>query len=320
MSKLAFLDVVLPNMLERLRAHVPPGVEFVAAGDESSEHRATLAADADYLVVWQGGVSPEVLAGAPRVRLIQKVGQGVDNVDTAGARARGIPVCNTGGANTTSVAEYAILLMLAIQRRFSWIVADVREGMWPKFEYRGVSWELSGKKIGIIGLGNIGRKVARRLCGWECELAYHDILEMPAELERELGVTRMTRDELLEWADIVTLHVYLDERSRGLIGARELSIMKPAAVLINTSRGPVVDEAALIGALRSKRIAAAALDVLPQEPPDPRNPLLRMDNVIVTSHAAAGTWDALERTIVDAMANVARVERGEPPLNVQDGV
>ncbi|MCC7106536.1 MAG: 2-hydroxyacid dehydrogenase [Chloroflexi bacterium] len=320
MPTILFLDTVAPEALERLRAYVPSGLEFIAAGSRSREGQLALAREADYLLVWQGGVDAEMLAAAPRARLIQKVGQGTDNIDREGARARGVPVCNTGGANTTSVAEYTILLMMAVHRRFPWIVADVREGLWPNFKYRRDSWEINGKKIGIIGLGTIGRKVARRLQGWECELAYHDVAEIPPDVERDLGIRRLPKEDLLSWADIVTLHVFLDERSRGLIGARELERMKPTALLINASRGPVVDEKALIHALRTGQIAGAGLDVLGLEPVDPRSPLLKMENVVVTSHVAAGTWDALERTIAEAMENIRRVEAGHRPENIQNGL
>lgn len=197
---------------------------------------------------------------------------------------------------------------------------DVRDGAWPKWEYRGVSYEISGKKVGIIGLGNIGRKVAQRLQGWECDLAFNDVVDIPAELQRELRLTHMNKDDLLSWADILTLHVYLDEGTRRLIGARELALMRPSSILINASRGSVIDEPALIAALQEGRLFGAGLDVLEQEPPDPRNPLLAMENVIVTSHIGAGTWDAVERTIVWAMENCARVERGERPRFIQNGV
>jgi phosphoglycerate dehydrogenase-like enzyme len=197
---------------------------------------------------------------------------------------------------------------------------DVRDGAWPKWDYREVSREISGKNVGLIGFGNIGRKVAQRLGGWDCQVAFHDIVELPDEVKRRLNISPMGMDDLLRWADILSLHVYLDESSRGLIGARELALMRQSAILINTSRGEVVDEGALIAALDQGRLFGAGLDVLDDEPPDPHNPLLAMDNVVVTSHIAAGTWDSLERTVRWAMANCARVERGEWPQFVQNGV
>lgn len=319
MAKLVFVDTVLPEVLDRIRAHVPAGCELVVAGPDPEERRR-LVVDADCLLVWGGGISPQLLAAAERVRMIQKIGQGVDNIDLEGARRRGIPVCNAGAANTTSVAEHTILLMLAVYRRLVHLHRDVHAGRWPRFEYRAISREISGKKVGIIGLGNIGRKVAQRLQGWECEVAYHDIVEIPREVQQALNVRPMAKDDLLRWADIVTLHVYLDQRSYHLIGARELRLMKPSAILINASRGPVVDESALVEALRSGRLLGAGLDVFEQEPPDPSNPLLQLDNVITTPHVAAGTWDALERTIRWAMENVGRAMRGERPLHIQNGV
>jgi phosphoglycerate dehydrogenase-like enzyme len=252
--------------------------------------------------------------------MIQKVGQGVDKIDLEGARRRGIPVCNAGATNTTSVAEHTILLMLAVYKRLTAMYLDLRDGRWPKWEYRPVSHEISGKRIGIVGLGNIGRKVAQRLQGWECELAYFDLAEVPADVQASLRVRPMGLDDLLGWADIVTLHVFLADGSRHLIGARELGLMQPTAILVNAARGGVVDEAALIAALRDGRLAGAGLDVLAEEPTDPRNPLLTMDNVVVSAHVAGATWEALELTIAWSMENCARLERGERPLSIQNGV
>jgi phosphoglycerate dehydrogenase-like enzyme len=317
--RIVFVDTVLPTILNRLQASTPPGFELVVAGPEPAERRRLLK-EADYLLTWSGPVGTELLDSAERVKLVQKVGQGVDNIDLAAARARGIPVCNAGGANTTSVAEHTILLMLSVYRRITALQNDVKGGSWPKWEYREVSREISGRNVGLIGLGNIGRKVAQRLGGWECQVAFNDIVDVPEDARHRLNVSPMGLDNLLRWADIVSLHVYLDEATRGLIGAAELALMRPSAILINTSRGEVVDEGALIAALDQGRLFGAGLDVMHREPPDPRNPLLAMDNVVVTSHIAAGTWDSLERTIRWAMANCARVERGEWPEFVQNGV
>jgi phosphoglycerate dehydrogenase-like enzyme len=319
LARIVFVDTVLPAILNRLQASTPRGFELVVAGPDPAERRR-LVREADYLLTWSGPVGNELLDSAERVKLVQKVGQGVDNIALSAARARGIPVCNAGGANTTSVAEHTILLMLSVYRRITALHKDVRDGAWPKWEYREVSREISGKNVGLIGLGNIGRKVAERLKGWECRVAFHDIIEVTDEVKNRLNVSPMGMDDLLRWADILSLHVYLDQASRGLVGARELALMRPSAILINTSRGEVVDEGALIAALDLGRLFGAGLDVLRDEPPDPSNPLLAMDNVVVTSHIAAGTWDSLERTIRQAMANCARVERGEWPQFVQNEV
>lgn len=319
LPKIVFVDSTEPAILERLRAYTPAGFEFVDAGPDPADRRR-LAKDADYLLVWAGPLPANLLAGAERVRLIQKVGQGVDKIDLEGARRRGIPVCNAGATNTTSVAEHTILLMLAVYKRLTAMYLDLRDGRWPKWEYRPVSHEISGKRVGIVGFGNIGRKVAQRLQGWECELAYYDPIEVPADVQRALGARPLPLDELLAWSDLVTLHVFLSAESRHLIGARELNLMKSSAILVNAARGEVVDEAALVAALRAGQLAGAGLDVLAQEPTDPRNPLLTMDNVVVSAHVAGATWEALERTIGWAMENCARVERGERPLSIQNGV
>ena len=176
--------------------------------------------------------------------------------------------------------------------------------------------ELTGKTVGIIGLGRIGSRVARRLQGWECDLIYDDIIAPDPELVSQLSLEKVERDELLETSDLITLHVPLNRQTRGMISDREFDLMKPTAVLINACRGPVVDEAALIRAMNENKIMAAGVDVLEVEPTPENNPLIDMDNVLITPHLAAFTQEAGEKSRAFAMYNCSLVSRGEDPESV----
>ncbi len=317
---IGFLDSVSPVVAEVLRAEAPPGTRFEMLATRSKEARLELASRADVLLGWAGPIYREEIEANPRLRLIQKTGQGVDDVDLETATRLGIPVCNGGGANALTVAEFAILLMLALARRLRQLESDLRNGGWPNFAYRGISFDLAGKTIGIVGLGNIGKQVAKRLRGWDCEVLYFDVVRPTAEVESALGVTYTPLDELLTRVDLLTLHVDLNDSTHHLIGARELALLRPGTRLVNCCRGPVVDEPALIDALQRGQLAGAALDVVEREPIDLDSPLLGLPNVVLTPHAAAGTLDCVTRMVRGAMANISRVLAGEPAHNVVNGV
>ena len=172
---------------------------------------------------------------------------------------------------------------------------------------------LEEKTVGIVGLGRIGRAVAKRLHGWECEIVYTDVVDIPKEVEQQLHASRLPLDELLAASDVVTLHIPLERTTYHMIGERELGLMKKTAILINACRGPVVDEAALIKALQDGRIAGASLDVLEEEPARPDNPLLSMKNVIVTPHSASRAIESMLTSTKFAIENVSRLARGEEP-------
>lgn len=320
MPTIAFLSVLPPALFELLQRATPAGFTLLAVSAETEAERLAVAHEADYLMVWGGGVSGRLIEVASRARLIQKVGRGFDDIDLAAAGRRGIPVANAGETNGVAVAEHTILLMLAVYRQMGRLDAAVRQGRWFKFELRLGSFELYRKRVGIIGLGAIGKKVARRLQGFECEVAYYDIVRPELQTERALGASFLPRAELLASSDIVTLHVPLQADTRGLIGREELRLMRRSAVLINTARGAVVDEPALYQALQNRWLAGAGLDVYAHEPPDPANPLLELENVVLSPHVAGGTLEAAERTIRAAMDNVLRVEQGELPLNAVGSV
>ncbi len=251
---------------------------------------------------------------APRLKLVQLLSAGYDDVDLEAARRAKVPVSNNGGANAISVAEHALMLMLAVSRRVIWQHGNVSGGRWRGNGPAPRMYELFDKTLGIVGLGTIGKKVARLAKAFGMRVQYYDIARLSEDAEDALGVRFRLLRELLKSSDVVSLHVPLNESTRGMIGAGELALLKPAAILVNTCRGPVVDEAALYRALSGGKLFGAGLDVFDQEPPPADNPLLKLDNVLLTAHFAGPTWDNHVARFRNAFDNVQRVHRGEPPL------
>ena len=317
MPKVVFFTNLAPETAALLTQHAPPDYEVVTAATSLPDaEKAALVEDADFLILFPGVIGESVLRAARRLKLIQLVSAGFDQLDLALCRELGIPVANNGGANAIDVAEHTIALILAWYRRMGEMDANVRNGRWNAIDSGIHTHTIRGKQVGIVGLGNIGRRVAALLNAFGADMVYADAVPAPQEVEQSLGVVRVPLDELLERSDIVTLHVPLNAQTRGLISHRELARMKPTALLVNTCRGPVVDEAALVDALRRGQIAGAALDVLAQEPPAADNPLFQMKNVLLTPHIAGVTRDTWGRRGVFIFQNLQRVCNGEPPLAV----
>lgn len=303
------------NDTDTARELAPAGFDLVLASPDSPEFKVALA-DAEYFVgLTSGQMSDEFFRAAPKLKLVQLVSAGYDRVDIGAARRARVPVSNNGGANSIAVAEHAMLLMLAVNRRLHWQHANVVAGRWRGNDPASVRlYELHGKTLGIIGLGSIGKKVARYARAFNMTVSYFDIMRLTEDGEDALGARFRSLPEILRGSDVVSLHVPLTPSTHKLIGARELGLMKSSAILINTCRGPVVDEAALYEALSSGRIAAAGLDVFEEEPTPPNNPLFHLDNVILTPHLAGPTWDNQSARFRNAFDNVQRVERGDKPL------
>jgi phosphoglycerate dehydrogenase-like enzyme len=271
--------------------------------------------DAEYLMGFVRHLPDEAFLQASRLKLIQVLSAGYDRVNIAGARKARVPVCTNGGANSVAVAEHAILLILAVYRKLVAYHQNVAAGRWNQGIPRTVDiYELEGKTVGIIGMGNIGQQVARRLNAFDANILYYDEIRQSPEVEERLGARFVPLETLLETADVVSLHVPLNDSTRGMIDAQALERMKPKAILINTCRGPVVQEDALIDALRSGQILAAGLDTQAHEPADPANPLLKLPNVTLTPHSAGPTVDSFRKRFSNGYANIQRVANGDPPL------
>jgi len=265
----------------------------------------------------------ELVKRTPTVKLVQTPSAGTDMYDKPTLAKMSVPVANHGGANAVAVAEHAIALMVAVYRKLDRQIACVKAGTWsdpivamPEGEFH----TLVGKRVGIVGLGRIGSRVAKRLYGWECEVVYHDIKDFSREYVEAAHAERVGFESLLKTCDIVSLHVPLDPPTHHMVSERELQMMKRTAVLINTCRGPVVDEAALIRALGDKVIFGAGLDVTEVEPIEMGNPLLGMDNVILTPHQATRAIESVMNAKKFVVENISRLARGEPVESIVDPV
>jgi lactate dehydrogenase-like 2-hydroxyacid dehydrogenase len=249
-------------------------------------------------------------AAGPELKVISSFSVGIDNVDVAAASARGIPVGNTPGVLTDATADMAFALLLAAGRRIVEGAQGVRMGRWktwgPAFM---LGADLAGATLGIVGFGRIGRAVARRAGGFGMRIIFSD----PSQVTPEPGVNaaQVDLDTLLREADFISLHVPLTDETRGLINADTLGRMKSTAVLVNTSRGPVVDQQALYEALFSKRIFAAALDVTVPEPLPVNHPLLTLENCLIVPHIASASWRTRERMSLMAAENLIAGLKGE---------
>jgi len=214
-----------------------------------------------------------------------------------------------------AVAEHAMMLMLAVMKKLAWQHANCMTGKWRVGDFDQTRlFELAGKTLGIVGLGNIGKKVARRAKAFDMQVQYYDIVRLNEDQEDALGVRFVLLDELLQTSDVVSLHVPLTERTQKLMGDREFALMKPTAFFINTCRGPVVDEVALHKALTTRRIAAAGVDVMEQEPPPANHQFFELDNITITPHMAGPTWENWGKAFRNAFDNIQRVAAGERPL------
>ena len=297
------------------RDMAPAGFDLVIATPGSAEFRAALPG-AHYLVgLGDPSMDDGFYRGVPHLRLVQLLSAGYDRCDIEAARRAGVPIANNGGANSVAVAEHALLLMLAVSRRLIWQHANVSAGRWRTNDWQDKHLhELSGRMLGIVGLGTIGKKVARLGAAFGMQVQYYDIARLNEDAEDALGARFRLFAEVLRTSDIVSLHVPLSAATRHMVGAAELASMKPSAILINTCRGPVVDEAALFEALSTGVIEGAGLDVFDTEPPPPDNRLFALENVVLTAHMAGPTWENRFKRFRNAFDNIQRVERGDAPL------
>lgn len=255
----------------------------------------------------------ELLDRAPRLKVISNIAVGYDNVDVAACTERGIAVCNTPGVLTDATADLTLALMLAVSRRVAEADRFTRSGAWRYWTPTLLlGQDLSESTVGIVGMGRIGQEVARRVKAFRSRILYHNRHRRP-EVEAELGATYASLPELLEQSDFVSLHVPANAETRNLIGADELSRMKPTAYLINAARGTVVDQPALVTALREGKIAGAGLDVFAPEPISAGDPLLALENVVLMPHVGAATVRTRQRMAELAARNLLAVLAGEPP-------
>jgi glyoxylate reductase len=260
-------------------------------------------------------VDSELMDAGPRLRVVSNYAIGYDNIDVQAATERGIVVCNTPGILTDTTADFAFTLMACVARRVTEAERYVRAGRWKTWgPMLCLGYDLHGATLGLVGLGRIGEGVAKRASGFEMRLLYHDVFRQPS-LEQELGLVFTDLETLLRESDFVSLHTPLTSETYRMIGAEQFGMMKETAILVNTSRGQVVDQAALYDALVAGRIAGAGLDVTDPEPIDPHDPLLEMDNCVVVPHIASAS--VATRTLMATMAaeNLVAGLQGRMPRN-----
>ena len=316
-ARVVFIHGLPQRIVDVVISFNPAGfATTVVGGKTPEEQQMTIVKDGDFIMTYRAKLSDRVLRSAAKARLVQILSAGYDNMNLRLLRELKVPCANNGGANSWAVADHVVLLILSLYRRLLASDQATREGRWNAPIDGMNTFEMANKVVGVLGIGNIGRQVARRVQGFDATVQYYDIFPLPPERERELRIKRASLEELFRTSDIITCHAPLTRDTRHVVNRERIAMMKPTAVLINTSRGPVVDEAALAEALQHKRIAGAGLDVFEKEPVDPGNPLLRMDNVVVTSHTAGTTWDTWSRRADFAYQNMKRVWEGQPPQAV----
>jgi phosphoglycerate dehydrogenase-like enzyme len=277
------------------------------ADDERELIRRIGAARAAINIRAHARFSDAVFAACPALKLVSVWGTGTDNIDVHAAGMRGVTVCNTPGINAFAVAEHALTLMLAVARKIPILDAEMRQGRWP----REMLTQLLGKTLGVFGMGAIGARVAAlghgigmHVLGWS---ARGDDARI-----RAAGARPAAKEEMLRTADVVSLHVRLTPETRAFIGRKELALMKPEAILVNTGRGALVDREALLAALKERRIAGAGLDVFHQEPLAPGDPILSLPNVVRSPHNAGQTPEVIRDGLLAALENVESFLRGTP--------
>jgi phosphoglycerate dehydrogenase-like enzyme len=317
-AKVVFIHGVSQPVLKAITSLNPEGFTTIPVDGKATPEEKQIEAvrDADFILWFSARLSERVLRSAKKARLVQGLSAGYDSINLKLLRELNLPCANNGGANSWAVADQAVLAMLTLYRRLAQADRSTREGRWRAAIDGTNTFEMAGKVVGIMGFGNIGQKVARRVQAFDATVQYYDKFPLPPARERELNVKRVSLEELFRTSDIVSCHAPLTNETRHVVNRQRLATMKPSAILVNTSRGEVVDEAALHEALRDKRIASAGLDVFEKEPVDPANPLLRLENVVVSPHSAGTTWDTWFRRAEFAYANMKRVWAGEPPQAV----
>lgn len=304
-----YLDHLNEHMEKMAMGICPPDVTLRFLDPTVGEKGALEDADCFFVTTFQ--LTREIIDQAPNLKLIQRTGVGVDMVDVAYAKEKGIPVSICKGFNASSVAELAILDMLALYRRLITLDSLGKKGQWHTWTYRHDSYELRDKTVGIVGGGAIGREVIKRVKAFGTSVLYSDVRPMTPADEQALGCRFAPLDELLAASDIVSLHVPLMAGTRGMIGPAQFERMKDSAILINTARSQLIDPDALVQALKTHQIWGAAVDVF-----EPDDPLFGLDglNLITTPHIGAATYDNYDRVYRFCMENAQRIGRGEEPL------
>ncbi|PRY22126.1 D-3-phosphoglycerate dehydrogenase [Aliiruegeria haliotis] len=302
-----------PEMYAMIAARMGEGLELVTLDTDDDAERKAKIAECEVAIVAAKPLTAEVISAAKKLELVHHQGVGYhDTVATDALAARGIRLALTPEGTTIGVAEHTVLLALGAARRAAFADAELRQGRWHVNALRPVSVELFDKTVGFIGFGRIGQEAARRFAAFGTRRLYHDPA-VPASAD--LPAEPAAFDDVIAQSDILSLHLPLSDATSHLISAEVIGRMKPEAILVNTARGGIVDDAALASALADGRLLAAGLDVFEGEPIDPDNPFCGLPNVFLTPHISAGTRDALGHKMTALFANIDRFRNGDALAN-----
>lgn len=315
MRKIALYGLFNPEVVKAFKTAFQDEFEVVEVAQEGDY---TELRDSEYIINRVFYMPSEIFEQAICLKMVQKWGAGFEKLDIDAAAKYGVPVVNCIGINAAPVAELTVLLMLSAMRKLIPQVEALKRGLWARDEYAKTTRMLRGKQVGVIGLGRIGQEVAQIVTnGFGAKVVYYDAYRQPEEKEMALGVKYVSLDTLLSTSDIVSIHVPFSEKTNKLIDAEMLAKMKKSAILVNTARGRIVDEQALIDALQRKAIAGAALDTFENEPLGKDSPLLQMENVVATPHCGGNTADNDEKMVKCCVESIQSFDSGKWPTAPQ---
>ena len=317
MTKVALVHSVSPEIYDEIALYSPEGLTTINIDlKKSLNTNNALVKDAEFIMLCGNVIPDEIIKATDKVRLIQLLSAGWDFLNIPLVQELNIPVANNGGANSWAVADHTLMLILSSYHRLIEVDKATRAGKWG-YPLDGTNvFELANKKVGLLGLGNIGRQVAKRLLPFDAHIQYCDLMRLSSKDEHALSINYVDLETLFSTSDIISIHIPLVDSTYQLVDKKLIDLMKPSSIIVNTSRGSIINESYLIDTLRNRRISGAALDVFEQEPIEKDNPLLLMENVIVTPHSAGNNWDAWSRRAKFGYSNIQNVINGGEPLSL----
>lgn len=317
MTKVALVHSVSPEIYDEIALYSPEGLTTINIDlKKSLDTNNALVKDAEFIMLCGNVIPDETIKATDKLRLIQLLSAGWDFLNIPLVQELNIPVANNGGANSWAVADHTLMLILSSYHRLIEVDKATRSGKWG-YPLDGTNvFELANKKVGLLGLGNIGRQVAKRLLPFDAHIQYYDLMRLSSKDEHALSINYVGLETLFSTSDIISIHIPLVDSTYQLVDKKLIDLMKPSSIIVNTSRGSIINESYLIDTLRNRRISGAALDVFEQEPIEKDNPLLLMENVIVTPHSAGNNWDAWSRRAKFGYSNIQNVINGGEPLSL----
>ena len=317
MTKVALVHSVSPEIYDEIALYSPEGLTTINIDlKKSLNTNNALVKDAEFIMLCGNVIPDEIIKAPDKLRLIQLLSAGWDFLNIPLVQELNIPVANNGGANSWAVADHTLMLILSSYHRLIEVDKATRSGKWG-YPLDGTNvFELANKKVGLLGLGNIGRQVAKRLLPFDAHIQYCDLMRLSSKDEHALSINYVGLETLFSTSDIISIHIPLVDSTYQLVDKKLTDLMNPSSIIVNTSRGSIINESYLIDTLRNRRISGAALDVFEQEPIEKDNPLLLMENVIVTPHSAGNNWDAWSRRAKFGYSNIQNVINGGEPLSL----